>query len=269
MHPMLNIGIRAAREAGKVITRHIDRIPSLKIDRKGRNDFVSEVDKSAEAEIVSTLQRSFPDHGILTEESGEIGAQDGEFLWVVDPLDGTTNFIHGFPHFSVSIALLQNGRLNQGIVYDPIRQELFTASHGSGAWVNNKRMRVQSGMSFENALIGSGFPYRKGQNLELYMETMRVYTESSGGVRRSGSAALDLAYVAAGRLDAAWLSGLKFWDFAAGALLIREAGGLVNDFQGGDNWKDSGDLIAGSPKIHHEMLMKMKAILAEFKETKS
>lgn len=266
---MLNIGIRAAREAGKVITRNIDRIPTLKVDRKGRNDFVSEVDQAAEVAIVDCLKSSFPDHGMLTEESGEIGKQDGEFLWIIDPLDGTTNFIHGFPHFCVSIALMQNGRMNQAIVYDPIRQELFTASHGVGAWVNNKRMRVQSGMQFENALIGSGFPYRKGQDLEFYMDSMRVFTETSGGVRRSGSAALDLAYVAAGRMDGVWLSGLKSWDFAAGALLIREAGGLVNDFNGGDTYMESGDLIAGSPKIHHEMLMKMKPIIAEHASKKS
>lgn len=264
MHPMLNIGIRAAREGGKVITRNIDRVSTLKIDRKGRNDFVSEVDKAAETEIVATLQRSFPDHGILTEESGEIGKQDGEFLWIIDPLDGTTNFIHAFPHFCVSIALMQNGRLNQAVVYDPIRQELFTASHGSGAWVNNKRLRVHTNIAFENALIGSGFPYRQGQNLDFYMETQKVYTESTGGVRRSGSAALDLAYVGAGRLDGCWLSGLKAWDIAAGALIVREAGGLINDYSGGDTYLDSGNVIAGSPKVHHEMLVKMKPIWSEY-----
>ena len=263
MHPMLNIGIRAAREAGKVITRNMDRIDTLRIDRKQRNDFVSEVDRQAEAEIIAVLRKAYPDHAILAEESGEQGQQNSEFKWIIDPLDGTTNFLHGYPYFSVSIALSHKGRLNQAIVYNPASQELFTASRGEGAWLNNKRLRVSSTATLENALLGTGFPYRTGQDLDFYQKTMRNYTEQSGGIRRAGSAALDLAFVAAGRLDGFWVTGLAAWDVAAGGLLVREAGGLLNEFDGGDNWMSTGELIAANPKVHHAMLQVMKPLLAE------
>jgi len=258
MHPMLNIGVRAARAAGRVITSKMNRLDSIRIDKKGRNDFATEVDREAEASIVETLLKSFPDHGILGEESGQIGSADAEYQWIIDPLDGTTNFIHGFPHFSVSVALYHNGRADQAIVYDPVRQELFTASKGDGAYVDGRRIRVSGMGLIENALLGTGFPYRPGQDLDWYQATLKAYTEASGGVRRSGSAALDLAYIASGRLDGIWITGLKSWDYAAGALLVREAGGLVNDFNGGDDWMDSGDLIAATPKVHHIMLQMMK-----------
>lgn len=260
MHPMLNIGVRAARAAGKVITQNVDRIDTVRIEKKQRNDFVTEIDRKAEAEIVNTLRRSYPDHAFLCEENGLIGDKDAEYRWVIDPLDGTMNFIHGLPHFSVSIALQQKGRLYQAIVYDPMRQELFTASKGEGAFLDNKRLRVSSTLHLENALLTSGFPNRDGQDLDFYQRTARHYTERASGVRRLGSAALDLAYVAAGRVDGCWLSGLNAWDMAAGGLLVREAGGLLNDFNGGDNWLDRGEVIAATPKVHHQMLEVMKPL---------
>jgi len=263
MNPMLNIGIRAARAAGQVITRNMDRLDTLRVDRKQRNDFVSDVDRQAEADIIAVLTKAYPEHAILAEESGVRGKEGSDYRWIIDPLDGTTNFLHGFPHFSVSIALEHQGRLFQGVVYDPVMQELFTASRGDGAWLNNKRLRVSRTTQFENALIGTGFPYRTGQDLDFYQNTLRDYTEQSGGIRRAGSAALDLAYVAAGRLDGAWFSGLQAWDFAAGGLLVREAGGLLTDFAGGDEWMQSGELIAANPKVQHAMLQVMKPLIGE------
>ncbi len=263
MHPMLNIGIRAARAAGTVITRNMGRIDTLRVDRKQRNDFVTDVDRHAEAEIIAVLRKAYPDHSILAEESGLLGGTDSDHQWIIDPLDGTTNFLHGFPHFSVSIALTHRNRLDQAVIYDPVRQELFTASRGEGAWLDNKRLRVSKTAQFENALLGTGFPYRTGTDLDFYQRTLHDYTEHSGGVRRSGSAALDLAYVAAGRLDGAWLIGVKSWDLAAGGLLVREAGGLLNDLGGGDSWLDTGEVIAASPKTHHAMLQIMKPLLLE------
>jgi len=218
MHPMLNIGIRAARAAGKVITQNVDRYDPLSIEKKQRNDFVTEVDRKAEAEIVNTLRRSYPDHAFLCEESGLIGDENAEFQWIIDPLDGTSNFIHGLPHFAVSIALTQNGKLFQGIVYDPMRQELFTAGKGEGAFLDSKRLRVSQTQQLSNALLSCGFPFRDGQDLDFFQRTSRHYTERCGGVRRMGSAALDLAYVAAGRIDGVWLTGLHNWDMAAGRI---------------------------------------------------
>jgi len=244
MNPMLNIGVRAARAAGRVITKNMNRLDSIRIEKKGRNDFASDVDREAEAEIVETLLKAFPDHGILAEESGQLGNADSDYQWIIDPLDGTLNFIHGYPHFSVSIAVYEKGRPYQAVIYDPIRQELFTGGKGDGAYLDGRRIRVSGQPHLENALLG-------------------VFTAQAGGVRRAGSAAIDLAYVACGRLDGAWLSGLKSWDLAAGALLVREAGGLVNDFHGKDDWFDKGELIAASPKVHHEMLQTMKGLLRE------
>ena len=268
MNPMLNIGIRAARAAGKVITQNLDRYDPQSIQKKQRNDFVTEVDRKAEAEIVGVLRKAFPDHSFLCEESGLIGDKDAEFQWIIDPLDGTTNFIHGLPHFSVSIALTQKNRLFQAVIYDPMRQELFTAGKGEGAFLDNKRLRVSNRNQLADALLSSGFPYREGQDLDFYQRTLRHFTERSGGVRRLGSAALDLAYVAAGRVEGCWLTGLQSWDVAAGALIVREAGGLINDFDGGDDWMSRGELIAASPKLHHQMLEIMKPLSAARKITR-
>lgn len=262
MHPMLNIAVRAARNAGRVITRHADRVDSLTIDVKQRNDFVTEVDRMAEAEIIQTLHRSYPDHAFLAEESGQQG--DSDFVWIIDPLDGTTNFIHGFPQFAVSIALKHNNRLEHAVIYDPMADELFTASRGEGASLNNKRLRVSNQRNLNNALLGTGFPYRDDQNLDNYLKTFSKFIAASAGVRRPGAAALDLAYVAAGRLDGFWEMGLHTWDMAAGGLLIREAGGLVGNLHGEEGWLESGNIVAGNPKIFHEMLQILKPSAANF-----
>ena len=254
MHPMLNIAIRAARSAGNIIMRYADRVDTLSIAEKQRNDFVSEVDRMAEQEIIKVLRKAYPSHGILAEESGTREGKDDEYQWVIDPLDGTTNFLFGFPQYAVSIALRHNGRLDQGVVYDPVRQELFTASKGAGAQLNNRRVRVTSRKGLDGALLGTGFPFREQQYLDAYLGTFRALFPDTAGIRRAGSAALDLAYVACGRLDGFWEIGLSEWDMAAGALLIREAGGIVTDFAGGEDYMTSGNVVAGNPKVHSAVL---------------
>jgi len=249
---MLNIAVRAARAAGNVMLRYVDRIDTLAIESKSRNDFVSEVDRQAEQEIIGTLRKAYPNHAILAEESG---AQAGdEFQWVIDPLDGTTNYLHGFPQFAVSIALLHKGKLDQAVIFDPMRQELFTASRGMGATLNDRRIRVSSRRSLAGALIGTGFPFRQQEHLEAYLGMFKALSPKVADMRRPGSAALDLAYVAAGRLDGFWEIGLSPWDMAAGALLIREAGGMVTDFGGGSDYLTTGNIVAGGPKVHVALL---------------
>ncbi|HET7921426.1 MAG TPA: inositol monophosphatase family protein [Gammaproteobacteria bacterium] len=257
MHPLLNIAVSAARRAGDVIVRHVDRIDRLTIRAKEHNDFVSQVDRFAEEEIIQIIRKAHPDHAILAEESGAQG-DNAEFTWVIDPLDGTTNFLHGFPVFSVSIALKVRGRLEHGVIYDPIRQELFTASRGSGAQADGKRIRVSPQKTLDGALIGTGFPFRENHNLALYMKMFECVVQKTAGLRRAGSAALDLAYVAAGRMDGFWEMGLKQWDIAAGVLMIQEAGGLVGGFDGTPGFPENGDILAGGEKI-------FKALAAEFK----
>lgn len=247
MHPMLNIATRAARAAGDLIVRHLDRLDQLSVTSKDRNDFVSGVDRQAEDAIIRVLRKAYPKHSILAEESGSHPGDD--FQWVIDPLDGTTNFLHGFPQFAVSIALLHKGRLEQGVVYDPLRQEMFTATRGAGAMLNNRRLRVSSRTSLTGALLGTGFPYKDHQHLDAYLGMFKDLIQETAGVRRPGSAALDLAYVAAGRLDGFWEIGLRPWDLAAGALLIQEAGGIVGDFTGGPTFIRNGNIVAGNAKI--------------------
>ncbi|HKJ10140.1 MAG TPA: inositol-1-monophosphatase [Gammaproteobacteria bacterium] len=247
MHPMLNIAVRAARTAGDLIVRHLDRVDQLTVKSKHRNDFVTEVDRQAEQAIIRVLRKAYPDHGILAEESGTQAGDD--YCWIIDPLDGTTNFLHGFPQFAVSIALRHQGRLEQGVVYDPLRQELFTATRGSGAQLNNRRIRVGRLTGLEGALLGTGFPFKMQEYLDAYLAMFRTLFMDTAGIRRAGAAALDLAYVAAGRLDGFWEIGLKPWDMAAGALLIQEAGGIVGDFTGGHAFMDSGNVVAGNPKV--------------------
>ena len=252
MHPLLNIGIRAARRAGDSIVRSLGRLDSLRIDTKGRNDFVTEVDRRAEAEIIATVRRSYPDHAFLGEESGRSG--DGEFLWIIDPLDGTTNFLHGFPTFAVSIALEHRRRIEHAVVYDPLRQELYTASRGDGAQLDGKRIRVSAQRGLEGALIGTGFPFREGAvAVDDYLAILKAVMTVAAGVRRPGAAALDLAYVAAGRLDGFWEFGLKPWDTAAGSLLIREAGGRVGTPGGGD-YTLGPNVVAGNPKVYAALI---------------
>jgi len=244
---MVIIAIRAARSGGDFIVRHLDRVDQLAVTSKDRNDFVTLVDQQAEERIISTLRKTYPNHGILAEESGADG--NDEFQWIIDPLDGTTNFIHGFPQFAVSIALRHKGRLEHGVVYDPLRQELFTASRGDGALLNNRRMRVSGRLGLEGALLGTGFPFKMQQHLDAYLGMFRALFTDTAGIRRPGAAALDLAYVAAGRLDGFWEIGLNIWDIAAGALLIQEAGGVVGDFSGGHEFLETGNVVAGNPKM--------------------
>jgi myo-inositol-1(or 4)-monophosphatase len=252
VQPLLNIAVRAARRAGDVIIRSLNRLESLTVTSKGRNDFVTEVDQAAEAEIIATVRRHYPHHAFLAEESGSSGENDT--VWIIDPLDGTTNFLHGFPVFSVSIACQIKGRLEHAVVYDPMRGELFTASRGAGAHLENHRMRVSKARTLDGALVATGFPYRANMKyLDAYMGMLRAVTEQAAGVRRPGSAALDLAYVAAGRVDAFWEIGLAPWDTAAGTLLIQEAGGRIGTLTGGD-YKQAGHIVAGTPKVYAELL---------------
>ncbi len=252
MNPMLNIAIRAARAAGDIIIRQIDHVQDLPVTKKSRNDFVTEVDRQAEMVIIEILHKSYPDHAILAEESGRQG--DSPYLWIIDPLDGTTNYLHGFPQYAVSIALQHRGELDQAVVYDPLRQELFTASRGRGAMLNNRRIRVSKQKHLEGALLGTGFPFKEQERLDKYLDGFRVLFPMTAGIRRAGAASLDLAYVACGRLDGFWELGLKSWDMAAGALLIKEAGGLISDLDSKDTYLKSGDVVAANPEIHDEML---------------
>ncbi len=251
MHPMLNIAVRAARAAGNIIVRYIDRIDALTITEKSANDFVSEVDRESERVIIEVIRKAYPSHAILGEESGAHAGDDYE--WIIDPLDGTTNYVRGFPQFAVSVALRHRGVLDQGVVFDPVRQELFTASRGAGAQLDGKRIRVGR-RGLKGALLGTGFPFRQLEDLDTYMDTMKAFIPRTAGIRRAGAAALDLAYVAAGRLDGFWEFGLGPWDMAAGALLVREAGGMVSDVDGADGFMESGNVVAASPRAHGPML---------------
>ncbi|MGD2074719.1 MAG: inositol-1-monophosphatase [Gammaproteobacteria bacterium] len=261
MHPMLNIAVRAARNAGDIIVRHLNRLDQLSVSSKERNDFVSEADRQAEAEIIAVIRKAYPNHSVLAEESGGHGGSE-EFQWIIDPLDGTTNFLHGFPQFAVSIGLKHKGRLDQGVVYDPLRQELFTASRGSGAYLDNRRIRVSRQTSLNGALLGTGFPYKNQQHLDAYLNMFRALIADTAGIRRPGSAALDLAYVAAGRLDGFWELGLRPWDMAAGVLLIHEAGGLVGDLAGGHSYLENGNVVAATPKLFPAMLREIRPYLS-------
>jgi len=251
MQPLLNIAMRAARRAGDLIVKSLSRLDSLKVDSKGRNDFVTDIDRMAEADIIATIRRSHPQHAILAEESGRSG--DDEFVWIIDPLDGTTNFLHGFPTFAVSIAVEQKGRLQHAVVYDPLRQEFFTASRGDGAQLEGKKMRVSTQRTLEGSLIGTGFPFHEGANLDAYLGMLKVVMSTAAGVRRPGAASLDLAYVAAGRIDGFWEFGLSPWDTAAGTLLIQEAGGRVGTPAGAEYALGS-NIVAGNPKVYEALL---------------
>jgi myo-inositol-1(or 4)-monophosphatase len=253
MQAMVNIAVRAARSAGDIIVRNMDRLDRLKITTKHNNDFVSNVDHMSEQAIINTLKTAYPDHGILAEESGKQSEQS-EFQWIIDPLDGTTNYLHGFPQFAVSIALKHKNRLEVGVIYDPVSQELFTASRGNGAKLNDKRIRVSNHKGLTNALLGTGFPYYDQSYLDTYLATMKQLMSKTAGIRRPGSAALDLAWLAAGRIDGFWEFNLKAWDIAAGALIVREAGGIVSDFKNSDAYLTTGDIIAATPKVFPEML---------------
>ena len=263
MHPMLNIAIKAARRAGQIINRASLDLDLVQVSRKQHNDFVTEVDQAAEAAIIETLRTAYPDHAILAEESGR-SERESEFQWIVDPLDGTTNFIHGFPYYCVSIGLAHKGIVQQAVVFDPTRNDLFTASRGRGAFLNDRRIRVARGDRLADALVGTGFPFRDLNGLEAYTKLFTRMTESCAGLRRPGAAALDLANVAAGRLDAFFESGLNPWDMAAGSLLITEAGGLVGNYVGDGDFLQTGEIVAANPKVFAQMV----PLLSPYSRTK-
>ncbi|MFC4275145.1 inositol monophosphatase family protein [Achromobacter aloeverae] len=252
MHPMLNIAIKAARRAGTIINRASLDLERLNVAKKGPRDYVTEVDQASETAIVETLRAAYPDHAVLGEEFGHQGSDQAEFQWVIDPLDGTTNFIHGFPNYAISIALLQKGVPTQAVIFDPSRNELFTASRGSGAFLNDRRVRVSGRTRYHEALLGAHWAGSAGP--DQGNGKFRQVAENVIGVRRMGSTVLDLAYVACGRLDGFCGVGLKAWDLAAGSLLVLEAGGLVADFTGEQGWLDSGNVLAATPKIFTQVL---------------
>ena len=248
MHPMLNIATGAARDAGNIILRNIDKLDRIKVEVKAQNDFVTQVDRKAEEVIIEALHKAYPDHGILGEETGTFN-ENSEYKWIIDPLDGTTNFLHGFPQYAVSIGLQHKGRMEVAVVFDPIKNELFTAARGEGAQLNGKRIRATEHKGIKGSLLGTGFPFKHPQHLDTFVETFKAVHPQAAGIRRAGSAALDLAYVAAGRLDGFWEIGLSPWDMAAGVLLVREAGGIVTDFSGDGNYLQTGNVVAAANKV--------------------
>ncbi|MGF1529243.1 MAG: inositol monophosphatase family protein [Candidatus Competibacterales bacterium] len=258
MHPTATIAKRAALGAGRIILRYYDRLDQVQVSAKGKSDLVRDLDLQAEQEIIHTIRRAYPDHAIVAEESSPTGAPgrgaNSEDQWIIDPLDGTTNYLHRFPQFAVSIAFKSRGRLEMGLVYDPLRQELFLASRGRGALLNDRRIRVSNPVGVDTALVGTGFPARCPEHLPAYLAMFAAVLDQCSEIRRAGSAALDLAFVAAGRLDGFWEIGLKPWDIAAGVLLIQEAGGMVGDFQGQHAYFQSGHLVAGGAKVYRALL---------------
>jgi myo-inositol-1(or 4)-monophosphatase len=251
MEPMVNIALRAARKAGNLIARASDDLTRLRFEAKGKADFVTEVDLASERELIFNLQKTYPDHAFLCEESGRTGPEDAEYLWIIDPLDGTSNFMRGIPHYCISIACTKAGKVEHAVVLDPVRQEEFTASRGRGAQLNGRRLRVSDRVDFKECLIGTGTPFlgHSEDRMAWYLKGLGEIAGNSMGIRRAGAAALDLAYVAAGRLDGFWEVDLKPWDVAAGALLIRESGGLITDFKGSDDVLNGGDVMCGNPKL--------------------
>jgi myo-inositol-1(or 4)-monophosphatase len=263
MHPMLNIAVRAARTGGNVISRAFEQVDKIEIESKGTNDFVTNVDIAAEQAIIETIRKSYPEHSIIGEETGVSEGSNSDFQWVIDPIDGTTNFVKGIPHFAVSIALKVKGKLDQAVIYDPIRGELFTASRGKGAQLNGFRIRVKQNKDLTGAILATGFPFKYKQHMTAYMGMFQALFKKTADMRRAGSAALDLAYVAAGRVDGFFEIGLKPWDTAAGELLIIEAGGLVTDFTGGHNHGTSGNIVASSPGLLKEILKDIRPHLGD------
>ena len=270
LHPMLNIAVRAARSAGSIINRAALDLDVLKVASKGTNDFVTEVDQAAEEAIISTLLEAYPGHAILAEESGrQRGSKHSDYLWIIDPLDGTTNFIHGFPVYAVSIALAFRGKVEQAVVYDPTRNDLFYASKGKGAYLNDRRLRVSKRTRMSDALIGTGFPFRKGDNFKRYMKMFEEVMQNCAGMRRPGAAALDLCYVAAGWYDGFFETGLSPWDVAAGSLMITEAGGLVGNFTGEADFLYQREVVAGSPRIYGQLVQTLAPYTRVIKEAEA
>ena len=263
MQPMLNIAVRAARAAGKVILKGYEQRDRIEATLKSANDYVTNIDRDAEEIIIQTILASYPDHSIIAEEGGEQVGKQNDYQWIIDPLDGTTNFLRGIPHFAVSIALQHKGRIEQAVVFDPIRDELFTASRGAGAQLNGYRIRARQVRDLDGALLATGLPFKRKQHSDAYMNMLSDLFRSAADIRRAGSAALDLAYVAAGRIDAYWEIGLRPWDIAAGQLLVAESGGIVCDFAGGHNQLKSGNTVAGSPKAVQNLLKTIRPHLGD------
>ncbi len=255
LHPMINVAVKAARAAGAIINRAALDIESVRVSQKQVNDYVTEVDQASEQTIIETLLTAYPGHGILAEETGrEHGAKDSEYVWIIDPLDGTTNFIHGFPVYCVSIALAVQGKIEQAVIYDPTRNDLFTATKGRGAFLNDRRIRVSKRTRLEESLLSNGFPFRPGDNFQNYLQIMGDIMPRCAGLRRPGAAALDLAYVAAGFTEGFFEMGLAPWDVAAGSLLVQEAGGLVGNFSGEADFLEQKECIAASPRIYAQLV---------------
>ncbi|KAA8995718.1 inositol-1-monophosphatase [Affinibrenneria salicis] len=263
MHPMLNIAVRAARKGGNLIAKNYETPDAVEASQKGNNDFVTNVDRDAERLIIDIIRKSYPQHTIISEECGELSGEDQDVQWVIDPLDGTTNFIKRLPHFAVSIAVRIKGRTEVSVVYDPMRNELFTATRGQGAQLNGYRLRSSGARDLEGTILATGFPFKAKQHAGAYMTILGKLFNDCADFRRTGSAALDLAYVAAGRVDGFFEIGLKPWDFAGGELLVREAGGIVTDFVGGHNYLSSGNLIAGNPRVVKSILSSIREELSE------
>lgn len=262
MEPILNIAINAARQAGSIMLRYRDQLNTLSVTEKSQNNPVSEVDVRAEQIIIQTIQKAYPRHTIIAEESGVIEGSEN-VTWIIDPLDGTSNYLHGYPHYAVSIAVKVDSRIEHGVIYDPSRQEIFSASRGRGARVNNHRMRVGKRKELNECLVASGFAAHRVELTQTYFDTLKDMAKQCAGLRRGGSAALDLAYVACGRLDGVWEFKLQPWDVAAGALMIREAGGLISDFDGGENYLQSGNVIAANPKVFKQLHKALRATLKD------
>jgi len=263
---MLNTAVKAARRAGTIINRASQNLDILAVTEKTANDYVSEVDRAAEQAIVRALLEAYPTHAVLAEEGGASGKS--EFQWIIDPLDGTTNYLHGFPQYAVSIALAHKGVLSHAVIYDPVHNDLFTASRGRGAYLNDKRLRISKRTNLQKSLIGTGFPFREFAHIDTYLAMFRDLTQKTSGLRRAGAATLDLAYVAAGRLDGFWEFGLSPWDMAAGSLLVTEAGGLVGDLEGNGGYLESGNIVAGNPKIFSQLIQALAPHLTPALKTK-
>lgn len=263
MDPIVNIGIKAARRAGSFIVRYLDRLEQVSVEKKGRRDFVSEIDRMAEQDIIDTIHHAYPNHRILAEESGEqVGSSenpDSEFEWIIDPLDGTTNFLHGHPHFSISLGVRRNGVMQHAVIFDPLREELFTATRAKGAQLNSRRIRTSGKSSLEESLVATGFPLRDMTKLDASMRVLRAVLPKASDIKVSGSAALDLAYVACGRLDGYWETGIQAWDMAAGSLLVREAGGLTADFTGEQSFLETGEIVAANQPMFNELMSIVKS----------
>lgn len=260
MQPLLNIAITAARQAGDIMIRHLEQLDRIKVNAKAGKEYFSEVDIKAEQAIIHTIHKAYPDHGILAEESGSQN-ETSEYTWIIDPLDGTHNYLHGFPFYAVSIALRIKNRIEHAVVYDPLRHECFSASRGRGARLNDRRLRVSKQTQLSAALLASGVPLRNVALSQRYFPTLEAMIGKCAGVRRTGSAALDLAYLACGRLDGFWEFGLRPWDIAAGSLLVQEAGGLISDLQGGEDYLKHGDVVAGTPKVFKSLLQTLIPVL--------